>query len=112
MGTLNINDLRIGMELAEDVTNFEGRILLKAGAILNEKHLIALNAWGITEAEIAGIDGNRLDEPAINTLDEETSAKIDHRLSYIFQKNNTKDPVIAEIYRLVKNRSIRRLIHE
>lgn len=112
MGTLNINNIRIGMELAEDLTNFEGRILLKAGAILNEKHLITLNTWGITEAEIVEVDENQLDEPALDALDEEISARIDHELSYLFQKNNMKDLVIAEIYRLVKNRRIRHLIHE
>ena len=63
-------------------------------------------------AEIVEVDENQLDEPALDALDEEISARIDHELSYLFQKNNIKDLVIAEIYRLVKNRRIRRLIHE
>jgi len=106
MGTLNINDIQIGMELAENVTNFNGTILLKAGAIITEKHLMALKAWGIREAKIEGIEESNMDEPALSAVDAEANAMIDHELAYIFQKNDMQNPVIAEIHRLVKKRKI------
>ena len=112
MGTLNINEIEIGMELAEDVTNFNGIVLLKAGAIITEKHLMALKAWGITEANIEGVDESNFDEPALSAVDAETNAMIDQELAYIFQKNDMEDPVIAEIYRLMKKRRISLLTHE
>jgi len=46
MGLLNINDLERGMELAEDVSNPWGMVLLKAGTIIDEKKLKAFKAWG------------------------------------------------------------------
>lgn len=112
MGLLDINDIGTGMELAEDVTNFNETILLKAGAIITEKHLMALRAWGITEVTIKGVDKSNLDEPALSAVDAETNARIDEELAYIFQKNNMGDPVIAEICRVVKKRRISLLAHE
>lgn len=110
MGTLNINDIEIGMELAEDVTNFNGTILLKVGAIITEKHLMAFKVWGITEANIEGVEESKFDE--LFAVDAETNAMMDQELAYIFQKNDMEDPVIAEIYRLVKKRRISLLTHE
>lgn len=112
MWTLSIDDIEIGMELAEDVANFDGNTLLLAGAIITERHLTALRAWGITEANIKGVDKSDSDEAALPTLDAETNAMIDQELAYIFQKNNMGDPIIAEIYRLVKKRKISLLTHE
>lgn len=110
MGTLNIDDIEIGMELAEDVTNFNGTILLKAGAIITEKYLMAFKVWGITEANIEGVEESNFDE--LFAVDAETNAMMDQELAYIFQKNDMEDSIIAEIYRLVKKRRISLLTHE
>lgn len=112
MGILNIDDIEIGMELAEDVTNFNGTILLKVGTIITEKYLMAFKVWGITEANIEGVEESNFDEPDLSAVDAETNAMMDQELAYIFQKNDMEDPVIAEIYRLVKKRRISLLTHE
>lgn len=112
MGLLNINDLEIGMELAEQVSNFGGMVLLKAGANITETHLKAFKAWGITEANIKGVDQEDLDDPALAVIDEQTQERIEKELSYIFQKTDAENPIVEEIYRLVKKRRLKSKINE
>ena len=102
MGTLNIKDIQEGMELEEDIVNFNGVVLLKAGSILSEKHLTAIRAWGITEANIKGIEKDALEEQSLEKVDPATVTKIDQNLKKLFKKTDLEDPIIDEIYRLVK----------
>ena len=112
MGLLNINDLERGMELAEDVSNPWGMVLLKAGTIIDEKKLKAFKAWGVTEASIKGEDQDDLDDPALAVIDEQTQERIEQELSYIFQKTDMGNPIVAEIYRLIKKRRLKSKIGE
>lgn len=112
MGVLNINDIKEGMELAEDVVNLNGAILLKAGCTITEKHIQALKAWGIAEANISGVEKDNLGEPSLEAVDPEEIARIDQDLKYLFQKTDLENPIVAEIYRLVRKREAMRLTHE
>ena len=109
MGVLNINDIGEGMELAEDIVNLNGRILLKAGFIITERHIQALRAWGIAEANIRGVERDNLDEPSLAAVDPEEIARIDQDLTYLFRKTDSENPIVAEIYRLVRKREAMRL---
>ncbi len=109
MGVLNINDIEEGMELAEDIVNLNGRILLKAGFIITERHIQALRAWGIAEANIRGVERDNLDEPSLEAVDPEEIARIDQDLTYLFRKMDLEDPIVAELYRLVRKREAMRL---
>jgi hypothetical protein len=112
MGVLNINDIQVGMVLEGDVINFQGTVLISAGATLTEKHLKALRAWGITEAKIVGISPADLEEKDLELVDEERRELVERELAYLFQKTNAEDPVMAEIYRLVMKRRLDRLWDE
>ena len=112
MGILNVNDIEAGMELEEDVVNFQGTVLIGAGAELTEKHLKALGAWGITEANIVGISSTDLEEKSLDSVDEETRGLLERELTYLFQKTNVEDPVMAELYRLAIKRRLRNLSNE
>ncbi|MDD3311059.1 HDOD domain-containing protein [Pseudodesulfovibrio sp.] len=46
------NELKPGMVLDEGVSDAGGKLLLPAGAVLDENHLRILNIWGVTEAEV------------------------------------------------------------
>jgi hypothetical protein len=109
MGVLNINDIGEGMELAEDIVNLNGRILLKAGFIITERHIQALRAWGIAEANIRGVERDNLDEPSLEAVDPEEIARIDQDLTYLFRKMDLENPIVAELYRLVRKREAMRL---
>ncbi|MFV0422167.1 HDOD domain-containing protein [Oleidesulfovibrio sp.] len=62
MGKLNVDDLKTGMVLAEDVMGRDGRRLLGAGAELEERHLRIFKAWGVTEADIEGVDRSDMEQ--------------------------------------------------
>jgi hypothetical protein len=112
MGELNINDIKEGMELAEDIVNFDGTILLKAGSIITERHLEALRMWGVTEGNIKGVERDSVNKSLLLSVDPEVVARIDQDLSDLFQKTDLNNPIISEIYRLVKERKLKGLAHE
>jgi len=112
MGELNINDIKEGMELAEDIVNFDGTILLKAGSMITERQLRALWMWGITEANIRGVEMDNLEEPPLPTVGPEVIKGIDQDLTNLFQKTDLSNPIIAEIYRLVKKWRLKGLSNE
>ena len=112
MGVLNIEDIEEGMELAGDLVNFNGRVLLKAGSLLTERHLGALKAWGISEANIVGVDRNSTAELRMADIDPEVDGRIAREMAYSFKKTDLQNPVVAEIYRLVKKRRLRDFTHE
>lgn len=108
MGILNINDIKEGMELAEDIVNLNGMVVLKAGSIITERYIQALMAWGIAEANIRGVEKEGLGEPSLEAVDPEVIARIDKDLTYLFQKTDLENPIVAEIYRLVRKREAMR----
>lgn len=54
MNTVNINMIREGMTLLQDVCGANGRLLLKSGTTIDSKHIRILNMWGVTEICVAG----------------------------------------------------------
>ena len=56
MAKIKINELETGMALASDVHDPNGRFVLGEGCELSEKHITALQAWGVLSVDIAGID--------------------------------------------------------
>ena len=112
MGILNINDIKAGMELAENIVNFNETIVLKAGSIMTERHLEALRMWGITEANVKGVEKDGLDEPLQTALDPKVIARIDQDLRELFQKTDLSNPIITEIYRLGKKWRLKALTNE
>jgi hypothetical protein len=57
------NKLAAGMELAADVMNVNGMMLLGRGTILTERHLHVLKTWGIDSVHVTGGDDGK-EEPS------------------------------------------------
>ena len=112
MGVLHIQHIRPGMELAEDIVSFTGATLLKSGAVLTERHLNAFEMWGITEADIKGIDDENAEEMHHDHLHPEITQTVESELDRLFQKTDLKDPVTAELYRIRKKIKLKALLHE
>lgn len=53
MALVYIDDLAVGMVLAEDLFTSKGRFILAGGMALQKEHLGILKSWGIYEVEIA-----------------------------------------------------------
>lgn len=56
MPLVPIEQLKPGMQVAEDVLNVNGMLLLAGGAILGEPSIRVLKMWGVKALKVAGGD--------------------------------------------------------
>ena len=109
MGLLGTNDLREGMVLAQDIKNRHGSMLLPRGRILTKKDLSVLKSWGITEADVEGIDKDEVEKKEMESLPSSVTESIEKKLRELFPEFED-NPVMEEIYRIVKRFWLKRAI--
>jgi len=84
MPKIKVKELAVGMTLTADVCDPNGRFLLGEGCELNEKHLKALNAWGVISVEINAGDmpegGNSIEisPEAYAAIEDQVNARFIH----------------------------------
>ncbi len=100
MLNLKLNQLKPGMVLSRDVTNFSGVLLLKLGRPLQPKDIKNFKAWGIVEIFVQehlseGVD--QKDEPKVDPklLEEATEES-----AVLFRYANPGYPIVMELKRL------------
>ena len=108
MGMVALDNLEIGMVLASDVLDRNGRMLLGAGAELNQKHLTIFRTWGVTDVDIAGIDYADAEPPLPAEIDPQALEQAELSLIPLFAHCGTDHPALKELLRLA---AIRRLQH-
>jgi len=94
MSTILLDDAEIGATLTSDVTDRQGRVLLKTGVELNEKHIRTLQTWGVLEIDIEGT-GNQTqisDQYPQDWLDEADKLAQEH-----FQHCRLDHPVVEAL---------------
>jgi hypothetical protein len=89
-----------GMLLAADVRDRNGRLLLKAGTELTDKHLYILRTWGTVEADIAGADVSQECTSGICAIDPEILAGIEAELTPLFRHTDLTHPAIRELLQI------------
>lgn len=102
MGIVQVDDVEEGMTLAADVCTFNGSVMMKAGLILTEKHIQGLRMWGIQSVNVEGVQQADIDAASLGNVDPDLDAAVSRELDMLFQKTDMSNPVILEIYRLVK----------
>jgi hypothetical protein len=90
------------MVLAENAVDRNGRVLLKAGTELTEKHLKVFKTWGLTEANIEGISREDVVDSVAEQVDPQLLEEVDQRLRVLFQHVDLEHPAMAELFRLRK----------
>lgn len=95
MAKIKVKNLQVGMTLSTDVCDPNGRFLLGDGCELNEKHIKALNAWGVISVEINDADMPE-NEDAI-TISPEIYETIKGQVKDRFQHNDMESPFIKEL---------------
>jgi hypothetical protein len=100
---VSVDDLEVGMVLAEDVHDQQGRLLLPSGSELTERHLRAFQMWGIISVKIRG-NGEEAPEPVVSP---EILAEADRRIRERFRLHDLEQPVIAEVFRFAVDREAR-----
>lgn len=106
MGMLALDNLEIGMVLASDVKDRNGRMLLGAGAELTQKHLTIFRTWGVAEVDIAGIDYADDETPLPAEVDPAAVEAAELSLIPLFKHAGTDHPALKELLRLAAIRKV------
>ena len=114
MPRLSTDKLQAGMVLESDVKDLSGRMLLKAGTEIEEKHLKVLRTWGILGVNIVGEgSGDGAGEPvALQDLPPHVQAEIETEIEQRFTGVDISHPVMAALVELVKSDLARIYSHE
>ena len=69
MPVIKVEDMEPGMILAADAVCLNGRVLLRAGATLSEQNLKIFRTWGLSEANIQGVDADAICDNKLSVVD-------------------------------------------
>ncbi len=108
MARINIEDVQPGMVLESDAKDRSGRVLLGAGNTLTEKHLKIFKTWGVTEADIKGIEKEEVAARVISRLDPLRLKEVEAQTRERFRHSDMNHPFTSELFRLLTVRSVRR----
>lgn len=106
MGILNVNDLKVGMVLAQSAMNKNGTVILGKGNAVTEKHITSFKTWGVTEVDVEGIDSEQLVREEMAALSKDVVASIERELGELFPPFEG-NPVMEEIYKIVQKIRLR-----
>ena len=95
MAKIKVKELQIGMTLTADVCDPNGRFLLGVGCELSEKHLKALNAWGVISVEVS--DDDMPEEQRGVEISPEIYNAIEAQVKSRFQHNDLNLPFVNEL---------------
>jgi hypothetical protein len=108
MGIINLEDIQVDMVLAGDIKERSGRVLLAEGSKISEKHLRVFRMWGITEADIKGIEKEELTANVVAQLDQNLLREIEIQTRERFCHVDMEHPFIKELFRILALRLVRR----
>ena len=99
MGKVNIANLREGMVLADNLVDTTGRCLLTQGSVVQMRHIHIMKSWGITEADVEGVDQEQAASSAMAEIDPELIKKCEDYIAPFFNRSNQEHEVMQEIKR-------------
>ncbi len=108
MATLNLDDLQPGMTLAAPVKDRAGRVLLASGQEITDKALRIFRMWGVTEAEIEGVNADEAAAMRPADVDPEALHAAEVRAAELFRHCKLGNPVVRELFRLATIRAARK----
>ena len=84
MGDINVDYLKPGMVLSNDIKDSYGRFLIGRGTTLEDKHLRIMKMWGITSANIEGLDQKQMVHEKLLLIAPELLHKIETYINSFF----------------------------
>jgi hypothetical protein len=112
MGRLNLAEIQPGMIIGADVLDRNGRVLLKCGIEITDKHLTILKQWGVTDADIQGVSRVEVNAQAVEHLDQDLLTKIELQYEDVFRHVDRQHPFNEELFRLSVLRTVNRRMGE
>ena len=101
-----VDELALGMILAENVHDAQGRLLMPSGTELTERHLRAFRLWGIVSVRIKG---DAADEPMAPPVSPELLAEAENQVRDRFRHNDVSHPLMAGLFAASALQEARRL---
>ncbi len=99
MATIILNDIKPGMVLAQDVVDASGRVLLREGMELTERHIRIMKTWGIVDADIKDLSSQEAEDLSMSQLDPVALKQAELKADKLFRLSNLEHPVVHELYR-------------
>ncbi len=114
MARIKVNNLETGRDLSKDAVDPRGRLLLKAGTTIEEKHIEVFRAWGVIEVEVVGDDepNQEPSEAMFSTLPSEIQEQINLHIERLFSRNDLNHPLIKELIAYQKGKLSKRYFHD
>ena len=109
MGVINLEDLQPDMLLADDVQALNGRVLLRSGSRITEKHIGIFKAWGVTEADISGVSKDNIAASTAEEIDPQVLSLARETAERRFLLSGTAHPLLEELFRITTFRTAQRL---
>ncbi len=104
MAILTLDQARPGLTLNAEVFDRRGRLLLRPGCALTEKHLEALRMWGVHHVEVDADD----DEPCpVEPCTPEQLADVEEELDRLFANAGPPHPFLDELRAAARAKAIR-----
>ncbi len=99
VGIANLEHLKPGMRLRSDVADTSGRVLLRAGSVISEKHLKIFATWGVTEADVE-TGPEKIERESTSAPESESLKKAKAYVRSLFRHTDPRQPAIQELMRL------------
>ena len=106
MGIINLEDIKPGMILEAGVNDWSGRLLVAAGSEIIEKHIRIFKIWGVTEADIQGIDKEEIAAMRTAQIDPLLLQEAEAHGRKLFHYTRPEHPFIKELFRLFTLRMV------
>ncbi len=100
MGIISLDDIKSGMMLASDLIGANGRFLLPKGTVLEEKHLRVFKIWGVTQADIRGMDREKADAEMESELDQQDLERSKEFVTALFRFADPENTFLGELKRV------------
>jgi hypothetical protein len=97
MTLIRTSDIQLGMELASDVLDEHGRLMLKAGISVSPRELRLLKMWGVAELDVT-TPGNEAGSSDPAPLDPAVSAEYAPAARDLFRHADLAHPVTAQLF--------------
>lgn len=106
---LKTADIQQGMLLHSDVADRSGRVLLRAGAVLESKHKKIFQTWGIMEVAIVTTSTLTADKEVEAIIDPATLEAATTLTERRFIKTEQEHPAVKELFNLTLSRLAKEL---
>ena len=106
MPLIRISCIKPDQEVANDVKDRSGRILLSAGTRLTEKTIKIIKSWGVMEIDVLGDVPETTPDVEFSNIDTGIFQSVELELSNRFRFLNKNHPFIQELYDICLQREL------